>query len=177
MISKNIQLDEQGRLKHFLSIEGFKRQHLVNILDAAEPARVLLPLPAPAKKNGKLRVKEGKRFKTGELIVPGVYSTVTGIVEKVEPLFTMAGEFEALRIKVAEQEEFDAEIQAEPDFTAKTPIEILGKLNTANMGFREELETIKTVVVSAVDTDPLHTTLQQILRQEKLLLKIFFQTF
>lgn len=37
MISKNIQLDEQGRLKHFLSIEGFKRQHLINILDAAEP--------------------------------------------------------------------------------------------------------------------------------------------
>lgn len=37
MITKNIQLDEQGRLKHFLSIEGFKRQHLVNILDAAEP--------------------------------------------------------------------------------------------------------------------------------------------
>ncbi|MCU7836428.1 MAG: aspartate carbamoyltransferase catalytic subunit [gamma proteobacterium symbiont of Taylorina sp.] len=37
MIRKNIQLDEQGRLKHFLSIEGFKRQHLINILDAAEP--------------------------------------------------------------------------------------------------------------------------------------------
>ena len=37
MIANNIQLDEQGRLKHFLSIEGFKRQHLVNILDAAEP--------------------------------------------------------------------------------------------------------------------------------------------
>ncbi len=37
MIANNIQLDEQGRLKHFLSIEGFKRHHLVNILDAAEP--------------------------------------------------------------------------------------------------------------------------------------------
>lgn len=37
MIAKNIQLDEQGCLKHFLSIEGFKRQHLLNILDAAEP--------------------------------------------------------------------------------------------------------------------------------------------
>jgi len=37
MISKNIQLNEQGHLKHFLSIEGFKRQHLINILDAAEP--------------------------------------------------------------------------------------------------------------------------------------------
>ena len=37
MINNNIQLDEQGRLKHFLSIEGFKRQHLMDILDAAEP--------------------------------------------------------------------------------------------------------------------------------------------
>jgi len=37
MRSKNIQLDQQGRLKHFLSIEGFKRQHLVSILDGAEP--------------------------------------------------------------------------------------------------------------------------------------------
>ncbi|WP_198263647.1 aspartate carbamoyltransferase catalytic subunit [sulfur-oxidizing endosymbiont of Gigantopelta aegis] len=37
MIAKNIQLDEQGRLRHFLSIEGFKRQDLVNLLDAAEP--------------------------------------------------------------------------------------------------------------------------------------------
>ena len=37
MITRNIQLNEQGRLKHFLSIEGFKRQHLINILDAAEP--------------------------------------------------------------------------------------------------------------------------------------------
>ncbi|MCK5697980.1 MAG: aspartate carbamoyltransferase catalytic subunit [Gammaproteobacteria bacterium] len=36
-MAKNIQLDEQGNLKHFLSIEGFKRQHLMNILDAAEP--------------------------------------------------------------------------------------------------------------------------------------------
>lgn len=36
-MAKNIQLDDQGRLKHFLSIEGFKREHLIGILDAAEP--------------------------------------------------------------------------------------------------------------------------------------------
>lgn len=36
MTSRNIQLDEQGRLRHFLSIEGLKRQMLVDILDTAE---------------------------------------------------------------------------------------------------------------------------------------------
>jgi aspartate carbamoyltransferase catalytic subunit len=33
---RNIQLDEQGRLRHFLSIEGLKRAMLVDILDLAE---------------------------------------------------------------------------------------------------------------------------------------------
>lgn len=33
---RNIQLDEQGRLRHFLSIEGLKRSMLVEILDLAE---------------------------------------------------------------------------------------------------------------------------------------------
>lgn len=36
MINPNIQLDEQGRLKHFLSIEGLDRAFLINILDNAE---------------------------------------------------------------------------------------------------------------------------------------------
>ena len=36
MISKNIQLDAQGRLRHLLTIEGLKRQMIVDILDAAE---------------------------------------------------------------------------------------------------------------------------------------------
>ncbi|MCG6970670.1 MAG: aspartate carbamoyltransferase catalytic subunit [Gammaproteobacteria bacterium] len=33
---KNIQLDEQGRLKHLLTLEGLKRELLVEILDTAE---------------------------------------------------------------------------------------------------------------------------------------------
>ena len=36
MIQQNIQLDKQGRLKHLLTIEGLKRQMVVDILDAAE---------------------------------------------------------------------------------------------------------------------------------------------
>ena len=36
MMSRNIQLDEQGRLRHFLSIEGLKRALLVDVLDLAE---------------------------------------------------------------------------------------------------------------------------------------------
>ena len=46
----NIQLDDQGRLKHFLSIEGFKKEHLTQILDVAEsfatlPGRQVKKLP------------------------------------------------------------------------------------------------------------------------------------
>lgn len=36
MRRQNIQLDEQGKLRHFISVEGLKRQMLVDILDAAE---------------------------------------------------------------------------------------------------------------------------------------------
>jgi aspartate carbamoyltransferase catalytic subunit len=36
MMRKNIQLDEQGRLKHLLTLEGLKRELLIEILDAAE---------------------------------------------------------------------------------------------------------------------------------------------
>jgi aspartate carbamoyltransferase catalytic subunit len=36
MISKNIQLDAKGRLRHLLTIEGLRRQMIVDILDAAE---------------------------------------------------------------------------------------------------------------------------------------------
>ena len=36
MIQQNIQLDAQGRLRHLLTIEGLKRQMIVDILDAAE---------------------------------------------------------------------------------------------------------------------------------------------
>ena len=36
MDKRNLQLDENGQLRHFLTIEGLKRQLLVDILDAAE---------------------------------------------------------------------------------------------------------------------------------------------
>ncbi len=35
MIRRNIQLNEQGRLRHFLTVEGLKRQVLMDILDTA----------------------------------------------------------------------------------------------------------------------------------------------
>lgn len=36
MIPRDTQLDSQGRLRHFLTLEGLKRQHLEEILDTAE---------------------------------------------------------------------------------------------------------------------------------------------
>lgn len=37
MYTNNIQFDAQGNLRHFLSIEGLKREKLIEILDLAEP--------------------------------------------------------------------------------------------------------------------------------------------
>ena len=36
MIQQNIQVDDQGHLRHLLTIEGLKRQKIIDILDAAE---------------------------------------------------------------------------------------------------------------------------------------------
>ena len=36
MVSNNPQLDQQGRLRHFLGIKGLSRELLVQILDTAE---------------------------------------------------------------------------------------------------------------------------------------------
>lgn len=36
MTSHNLQLDANGKLRHFLTIEGLKKQHLIEILDLAE---------------------------------------------------------------------------------------------------------------------------------------------
>jgi len=36
VIQHNLQLDEQGRLRHLLTIEGLKRQQIIDILDTAE---------------------------------------------------------------------------------------------------------------------------------------------
>ena len=36
MMPQNIQLDNLGRLRHLLTIEGLKRQTIVDILDTAE---------------------------------------------------------------------------------------------------------------------------------------------
>ena len=41
MRDNSLQLDEQGRLRHFLTIDGFKREQLIEILDNAESFAIL----------------------------------------------------------------------------------------------------------------------------------------
>jgi aspartate carbamoyltransferase catalytic subunit len=45
MIQPNIQLDKQGRLRHLLTIEGLKRQLIIDILDMAESFTTLTGQP------------------------------------------------------------------------------------------------------------------------------------
>jgi electron transport complex protein RnfC len=149
----------------------------MKISEAPEPKEVLLPLRGFDSKKDRLKIKEGTRVITGEQIIPGVLSTVTGTIKGIEPLFAANtadgngnGGVTAVRIEVSEKEEWAPTVKQEPDFLEKEPLELLEKLNHANLGFREDFETIKhvnTVIVSAVDTDPVQWVSQQVLREDK----------
>jgi len=147
----------------------------MKISNAPEPKEVLLPLPEFDKKKDKLRFKEGKRVITGEAIGRGVFSTVTGTVKGVEPVFNGVGELPAVRIEVSEKDEFDAALQLkkkkELTLLERDPMELLEKLNRANLEFCRELEKVHTVIVSAVDGDLLTAVSQQVLRENKDLVK------
>ena len=45
----NLQLNELGKLKHFLSLDGLKQQHLLEILDLGNP--LLTRKPTKSKKS------------------------------------------------------------------------------------------------------------------------------
>ncbi|NIM11202.1 MAG: 4Fe-4S dicluster domain-containing protein [Candidatus Aminicenantes bacterium] len=149
----------------------------MKILEAPEPKEVLLPLWGFEDKKDRQKIKEGTPVITGEQIIPGVFSTVTGTIKGIEPLFPVNtaagngnGSVTAVRIEVSEREELSPMVKHEPDFLEKEPVELLEKLNHANLGFCEDVETIKdvdTVIVSAVDTDPVQWVSQQVLREDK----------
>lgn len=149
----------------------------MKILEAPEPKEVLLPLRGFDDKKDRKKIKEGTPVITGEQIIPGVFSTVTGTIKSIEPLSpanTAAGNGNgsviAVRIEVAEEEKLDPALEQAPDFLEKEPAELLEKLNHANLGFCEDFETIKdvdTVIVSAVDTDPVQWVSHQVLRENK----------
>ncbi len=147
----------------------------MKISDAPEPKEVLLLLKGFDKKKDKQRFKEGKRVTTGEPITRGVFSTVTGTVKGVEPVFTGAGELTAVRIQVSEEEEFDSALQLkkkkELTLLERDPVELLEKLNRANLGFCQDLGKVQAVIVSAVDADLLTAVNQQVLRENKDLVK------
>jgi electron transport complex protein RnfC len=149
----------------------------MKISEAPEPKEVLLPLRGFDEKKDRKKIKEGTPVITGEQIIPGVFSTVTGTITGIEPVCdvdTVDGDgnsgVTAVRIEVAEEEKLDPALEQAPDFLEKEPAELLEKLNRANLGFCEDLETIKeknTVIVSALDTDPLQWVSQQVLREDK----------
>jgi electron transport complex protein RnfC len=147
----------------------------MKISDAPEPREVLLPLKGFDKNKDKLSMKEGKRVITGEPITRGVFSTVTGTFKGIEPVFTGAGELTAVRIEVSEVEDFDAALQlrANKELTLfeRDAVDLLEQLNRANLEFCREYGEVQAAIVSAVDADLLTTVSQQVLRENKDLVK------
>lgn len=143
----------------------------MTISDAPEPVEVLIPLTGLDDKRDKdklkLKLKDGTSLKTGQPVAPGIFSTVTGTVKGLESLLLGSDAVAAVKVEVSGEEEVDSGIKKEPGYLAKTRIDLLERLNRANLGFWNELSTVKTVIVSAVDTDPLHAVCHQILREKK----------
>ncbi|MCK5057063.1 MAG: 4Fe-4S dicluster domain-containing protein [Candidatus Aminicenantes bacterium] len=135
----------------------------MKITEVPEPKEVLLPLKGFDEEKEKLKIKEGSRVKTGEELIPGVYSTVTGTITGIDIMSFAGTDLTILRIAVSETDEIAPEITAAADYLEKDAAELLKKLNRANLGFDEELKDIKTVIISAVDTEPLAASYQQFL--------------
>jgi electron transport complex protein RnfC len=149
--------------------------HDLKISNVPEPREVLLLLKGVDKKSDNKSLKEGKRVVTGELIRGGTFSTVTGRVKGSESLFNGTGDLSAVRVRVSKEEEFDTSLhiktKKELTLAERDPVELLEKLNRANLGFCRELGKIQTVIISAVDEDLLTAVSQQVLRENRDLLK------
>lgn len=152
----------------------------MTIADAPEPEEVLLPLWGFDTRKARPKLKEGTSVLTGEALIPGVYSTVTGTVKGIEPLSFMSlpvsaggkgnGGVTAVRVKAAGTEEIDPALKPDPGYMDKEPADLLEMLNRANLGFCEDVAAIKSIdlaIVSAVDPDPMQWVYQQVLREEK----------
>jgi electron transport complex protein RnfC len=139
----------------------------IEIIDAPEPTEVMIPVPGIDAKDSKINRKIGSRVVTGEEILPGIFSTVTGRIMGIEKVTRIKGDCSAFRIEVAEKEETDNAIKADPEFLKSDPGDVWLALNRANLNFRQIPEDLQTMVISAVETDPLVSIYQQILKNDK----------
>lgn len=134
---------------------------------APEPQEILLPLGLYKKGEPEPKVSVDRRVVTGEQVLPGVFSPVTGTVKSIESYRIEKDHYAAVRIEVAEREELEPTIQKQPDFLNIAPAELQRRLHLANLGFPSELEQFESVIVSAVDADPLTAVQQQVLRENE----------
>ena len=137
----------------------------IEIINAPEPSEVVIPLPGFLADDGKIKRKIGNSVVTGETILPDIISPVTGKIIGIDTLERIEGECTVLRVEVAEKEQTDSELKGDPDFLEKDPGDLWLKLNRANLNFIPAPEQLDTVVISAVESDPLAGVARAILNQ------------
>jgi electron transport complex protein RnfC len=100
-------------------------------------------------------VKTGQPFKYGSL--EPFYSTVTGRIKETSLSPGMDGRnYTCIKIEVSRKEEWEISVKPQQDYLDKNPDEAAETLNKLgfSMKFRENPESINSLIINAVDIDP-----------------------
>ena len=138
------------------------KQKKITLSEGLKVEEILLPLVGFDEKRDTAKVKEGTNLITGQEVIPGVYSTVTGTIQQIEQHLIKGQIQSILRIKVADEDTVDPALKPQADVWEKPPQEFLATLNRANLGFPQNLDEIDTVIISAVDKEPTSIIYQHI---------------
>ncbi len=127
------------------------------------PEHIFLPITGSGD-IGDLKV--GDRINKYDEIFPGLISPVTGEIKEHLKMFIDGSESDVLKIAPVE-DEGDNESDEGSDIPDESNEAILGKLKKSGYYLENIIESECDIVVSAVDTDPLCSVSQQILRENR----------
>ncbi len=145
----------------------------LGITDFPSPDYLILPI---GKYVGNKKLVVGKKLRKYEEIIPGLISPVTGEIVEIAKIPVNGIESDVIRIRSEEEGSEEDHIDVDPE--SEETIEYLHqKLKGSGFFFKDEIGSKKDLIISAVDSDPLCSVSQQLLRENKKFLKEDFEKF
>ncbi|MCK5222736.1 MAG: hypothetical protein KAR14_14210 [Candidatus Aminicenantes bacterium] len=139
-----------------------------------------LPLPEyiffPVNRKGNKNLEVGNQINKFDEVVPGLISPVTGVIKEFLKMYVDEVETDVIKIAPAENGG-DEDNPERNDITDEPDANLLLRLKRSGYFLESIIDSDSDIVVSAVDTDPLCSVSQQILRENRKNLKQNFELF